>query len=111
MGQTNKQTVNRDNKTREGGRLDSLIMLMWFIVGFYRSTNVQKFLDAELKWSEKQRAAIRKKTLVSPNKRKMKQIFQMSCIPLNYSKINYQIMKKNYKHVFASLSIWPSSTI
>ena len=35
------------------GKLDSLLIL---IVGFYRSTNVQKSLEAALKWLEKQRA-------------------------------------------------------
>ena len=42
-------------------------MLMEFIVGFYHSENVQKSLEPALKWLEKQRAAIRKKTLVSLN--------------------------------------------
>ena len=48
MDQTIEQTMNKDCKTRDG-QLDSLIMLMLFIIGFYHSTNMRKFLEAVLK--------------------------------------------------------------
>ena len=78
----------------EVGRLDSLIMLMLFMIGFYRSTNVQKSLEAALKWLKKQRVAIRKKTFISPDRRRMKP-FKMQCIRLSRCKIHLHIVKKN----------------
>ena len=88
LDKTIEQTMNRP----ELGRLDSLIMLMLFIFGFYHATNVQKSLEATLKWLEKQRALIRKKTLVSPDMRRMKQTFKMLCIQLSSCKIHLHIM-------------------
>ena len=62
-------------------------MLMLLIVGFYHSAKMQKSLEATLKWLGKQRTVIRKKTLISPNMRRMKQTLKMSYIQLSCCKI------------------------
>ena len=94
MDQSIKQAMNRDSKTRDGQIefSNNANAVHHWILSFNQHVKSQ---EAALKWLEKQRAAIRKKTLLSPNMRRMKQAFILSCIQLSCCKIHRHIMKKN----------------
>ena len=91
--QTIEQTMNRDSKTSGGqiGFSNNANAIHHWILSFSQCADISRSSTEMAGKAE----SYHKKTLVSPDTRRIKLTFKMSCIQFSHCQIHFHMIKKN----------------